>query len=201
MWQQVLNIQYSTDIVDAVLKDRNARIVIFNNALEHLSEWRLHVEHCHVLTARHNLLGCFVAKAHNTFKDILFLLNLLLISKFQCLFQVIHTKDAILLLHHLLSQDARTDKNIGKRIEHLSAETKRPHHLAAKLHGLVGGIHLWHYLSEKKQKECEQYSQAYKLQPISPTEIHYMGKEVVAEHNDGNIYQIVDDENRGKRAL
>ena len=104
-------------------------------------------------------------------------------------------------LHNLLRQNARTDKNRCKRIEHLATEIKRSHNPTAEIHWLVGGIHLGHNLAEKKQKECEQYRQTYKLQPISPSEIHDMGKEIVAEHDDGNVHQIVGDEDSGKCAL
>ena len=61
---------------------------------------------------------------------------------------------------------------------------------------MLSSIDLWHNLSEKQQHEGEQYGNHDKLQPIGCAKIYHMGKEIVTEHDDGNIHKIVGNENR-----
>ena len=81
MGQQVLNIQDATNVVAIILIDGNARIVVLNNALQHLLIGGLEVEVDHILTRGHNLLGSLIAKADNTLKDALLVLDIFLVGK------------------------------------------------------------------------------------------------------------------------
>ena len=110
MRQQILDIENATDIVDTVLIDGNARIIVLNDTFEYVGEGGVHVEHCHVLTTGHNLLGSLIAKSHDALQYVLFILDFILVGQFECLLQVIHTEHMTLLLHNLLSKNTRTNE-------------------------------------------------------------------------------------------
>ena len=65
----------------------------------------------------------------------------------------------------------------------------------------MGGIHLGHYLTEKQEEEGEEDGDAQELQPICTTEVDDMGKEIVTEHDDGYIHQVIGDEDSGKSEI
>ena len=62
-------------------------------------------------------------------------------------------------------------------------------------------VNLWDYLSEKQEKESEQNRDTEELQPISLTKIYHTRKDVVAQHDYGDIDKIVRNKNRRKCPL
>ena len=117
MRQQILDIQDTTHVINRVLINGNTRVIILHDTLQHLRECRAEIQIHDILTAGHHLLRCLIAKAHNALQHILLLLQFLLVSQFQCLFQIVHTEHVVLFLHHLLGQCARTDEDGCQRIE------------------------------------------------------------------------------------
>ncbi len=59
-----------------------------------------------ILSAGHHLLGCFIAKADDTLQHALLVLDIILISQFQSLFQVINTQHMIFLLYNLFCKNS-----------------------------------------------------------------------------------------------
>ena len=104
MRQQVLDIQDATDVVDRILIDGNAGVVVLNNALDDFMEFAFEIEVNDILTTGHHLLGRLIAKADNTFQHILLLFQVLLIGEFKSLFQIVNTQHMILRLHDLACQ-------------------------------------------------------------------------------------------------
>ena len=66
---------------------------------------------------------------------------------------------------------------------------------------MLAAIDLRHYLAEEQQKESQDDSDADKLQPIGTTETHRVGDEVVAEHDDGDVHQVVGYQDGCQRTL
>ena len=111
MGEQVLDIQDTTDIINRALIDGDTRIVVLNDTLQHIRECRTEVKIDHILATGHHFLSRLVAEADDAFKHILLLTQLILVSQFKCLLQIVYTQHMVLFLHHLLGQDTGTDKH------------------------------------------------------------------------------------------
>ena len=201
MGQQVLDIQDATDVVAVVLIDGDARIVVLDNALDDLRERHLEVEVDHILTRGHNLLGGLVAKAHNAFQHALLFLDVLLVGQLQSLLQVADAQHMVFLLHHLPRQHTRAQQDIGYRPEQAAAKHDAANGSTAETQRRLSCVDLRHNLAEQQQQECEQYRDAQEMQPIGIAKVDDMCKEVVAQHDDGDVDQIVGNQDRGQRAF
>ena len=201
MGQQVLDIQDATHVVAIVLIYGNARVVVFYHTLHHLLERSLEVKIHHVLTRSHNLLGGLVTKAHNTFQHALLFLNIFLIGQFQRLLQVVYTQRMTLLGHHFVCQSSGTHHNSGNGIEDLPAEQDTSHCSATETQRMLSTIHLRHDFTKKQQQEGQQHCHTCKLQPPRRTEVHRVAEEISAEHDDGDVHQIVGYQYGSQRTL
>ena len=65
----------------------------------------------------------------------------------------------------------------------------------------MGGIDLGHNLAKEEQKESKENGETNELQPIGTSEVDDMCEEIVAEHDNSHIHQVVGDENSGEGAL
>lgn len=61
----------------------------------------MNIQIYYILSARHYLFGSLITKADNTLQHALFVLDIILVSQLQSLFQIINTQDVIFLLHYL----------------------------------------------------------------------------------------------------
>ena len=66
---------------------------------------------------------------------------------------------------------------------------------------MLAAINLGHNLAKEQQQEGEQHRHTDKLQPPRRTEVDGMVEEIGAEHDDGDVYQIVGNQDGGQRAL
>ena len=156
MRQQVLDIQDASDIVDRTLIDGDTRIVVLNDALQHVWEAGAEVEVYHILTAGHHLLGSLVAETHDTLQHVLLFLQFLRVSQLKGLLQVVYTQHMVLLLHHLLCEDARTDKYCRQRIEQSAKPFDARCREAAEGKCVLCRIDFGHNLAKEQQEECQQ---------------------------------------------
>jgi len=107
----------------------------------------------------------------------------------------------VLLLHHLLGQDARAEQDVLQRIEQLTQETDAATECATHGEGVLAAVDLGHDLAEEEQEEREQDGDDEELEPDGITEVDGMADEIVAEHDDGHVHQVVGDEDRGQQSL
>ena len=199
--QQVLDIEDSADIVYRILIDRYARVIVLHNTFDDVGKRRAEVQVNHILTAGHNFLGCLVTKADDSLQHVLFILQLLLVGQLQRLLQVVNAEDMCLFLHHLLCQDSRADEHAGQGIEKAAKACQGTRERTADRECVLLTVDFRHNFAKEQQDESQQNGDHEKLQPHGSAEVHDMGEEVVAQHDDGHIHQIVGNQNGSQRAL
>ena len=201
MRQQILDIQDASDIINRILVDGDAGVVILNDTLKHLRERGSEVEINDILTRGHHLLSSLVAETNDTFQHILLFLKFFFVGKLECLLQIINTEHMVLLLHHLLCKHARSDEDISHRTEQFAQPKDTWCRHPTESQRMLPGIDLWHNLTKEQQQERQQNSNHHKLQPVSRTESEYLCEEIVAEHDDRDVHQIVGNQDGGQRTL
>ena len=201
MGQEVFDVKNASHVVAIILIDRYARIVVLDNTLQHITERSLEIKINHILATGHDFLSRLVAKTDNTLQHTLFILDILLIREFERLFEIIDTQNVILLLYHLACQDARLHQNGLEGPEQTTEETDVTYHRATEAQRLLTSVYLWHNLAKEQDKESENDGNAQEFNPIGTTEIDNLRKEIVAEHDDGDIDQIVGNQYGGQCAL
>ena len=117
MRKQILDIQYAANIIATVLIDRYSTVVVLHNTLKDICKGAIDVKVNNILTTGHHLLGSLVAKTDDTLKNLLFILDFILVRKLKSLFQVINTQHMILRLKHFFCQDsaAQQDRRHGPK--------------------------------------------------------------------------------------
>ena len=201
MGQQVLDIEDAADIIDGVLIDGNTRVIVLDNALQHLGKAGAEVKVDNVLTARHNLLGRLVAEAHDALQHVLLVLQFLLVCQLQRLLQVVDTQDMALVLNDLAGKGARANQDIGQWTEDAAQKEDGVGRAATEGQCMLAAIDLRHNLAEEQQQERQQHGDTDELQPIGTAEVHRMREEIIAEHDDGDVHQVVGNQNRRQGPL
>ena len=199
MGQQVLNVQDAPDIVTVILIDGDTRVVVLDDALQHLLIGSLEIKVYHILPRGHHLLGRLIAKAYDALQHALLLLDVLLVGQLKGLLQVVNAQHAVFLLHHFLRQTSRRHDNAGKGIKQTAEEHDATHGHPAELKRTLPGIDLWHYLAKEQQEEGQQHRNAQELQPPRMSEVDSMVEEVSTKHDNGDVDQVVGNEDGGQR--
>ena len=104
-------------------------------------------------------------------------------------------------LHHLVGQHTGTNQNAGQRTEKLTAESDGMGKQTAHKESMLSAIDFGHDLAKKKQEERKQHRDTHKLEPLGRAKVYHAGKEIVAQHDDGHVDQVVGNENGGQRTL
>ena len=66
---------------------------------------------------------------------------------------------------------------------------------------MLGGIDLGHDLAKEQQEESQQDGNDEELQPVGRAKVDDMAEEIVTEHDDRHVHQVVGDKNGGQRPL
>ena len=106
----------------------------------------------------------------------------------------------LLLRHCLLGYHAALYENGLQRPEELPEQQYSAHALAAELQRSRTAVDLWHDLAEEKQEEGEKNGYHQEVEPLC-LELHERAKDEVAEHDYGDVDQVVGYQDCGKRAL
>ncbi len=199
--QQVLDIEHSLDVVGIALVYGDAAVVVVHHAFHHLRERCIYVYVHHILAAGHNLLNCLVAHADDTLKHTLLVPYRLVVGKFESLSKLINAQHMTILVQHVLHHHAATEKQRLYGPEKFSDEHHSAYHAPAKGQRVLTGEDLWHYFAEKQEQEGKQHRDAKEFQPICVAEIYQFAEHIVAEHDYGDVHEIVCHKNGGKRAL
>ena len=166
MWQQVLDIQYTTDIVCIVLIYWYATVIVLNYALQHIGIARTDIKVNNVLSACHYLLGCLIAKSDNALQHALLILNLIFVRKLKSLFQIVNAQGSGLFLHYFLSQHAAVNEYRFQWPEELTEKDNSRNNPTAERKRSLTAVYLWHNLTKQQQQEGEQNGDEEKLQHI-----------------------------------
>ena len=106
-----------------------------------------------------------------------------------------------LLTHHFICQDARLDENRRKGIAQLTEKHDATDGTTTETERVLSGIDLRHDFAEKQQEERQQNGDEQELQPIRPAKVNDMRDEIVEQHDDGDVHQIVGNQYRRQRPL
>ncbi len=198
--QQVLDIEYPPNIILIILKHGDAAVIVLHYGVQHLLEIGLDINVNDVLSRCHHFFGCFVAKANDAAQHALLVLDVILIGELESLLQVINTELPFLFLHHLLCHYSTLDEHPFKRPEKLAEEEHTRGDSAAKGQRILPAVDLWHNLTEEQKDESEQHRDAEELHPWLP-KLYQLTKDIVAQHDNRDVDQVVRNENGGQRAL
>ena len=199
--QQVLDVEHAAHVVLVFLIHGNATVVVLHNTFQHVSKTATDVEVDDVLTTGHHLLCRLVAKPDDAFQHALLVFDVVLVGELQRLLQIIHAQHMVLLLHHLLCQDATTQQHRLKRPENATHDHDASHRATTEAKRILTAEHLRHNLAEEQQKERQQHGYAQKLQPHSVAKVDELSKDIIAQHDDGHVNEVVGNENGCQRAL
>ena len=120
MRKQILDIQDAANIVGIILINRNTTVIIFHDTFQNLRISTVNIQIYYILSARHYLFGSLITKADNTLQHALFVLDIILVSQLQSLFQIINTQDVIFLLHYFFGKHSTFQEHIFQRPENLT---------------------------------------------------------------------------------
>ena len=201
MRKQVLDIEHTADIVGIALIDRDAAVVVLHDAVDHGREVVFYTQVDDVLPGGHNLLGRLVAEADDALEHALLHLDVLLVGEFERLLQVVDTQHVRLLVHHLARQCAAAHQHRLNRPEEPPEQHDAPRRETAISERVLPRIDLGHDFAEEQQEEGEDDGDAEKLEPQCLAEVHHIRKDIVAEHDDGDVDQVVGDKDCSQRAL
>ena len=104
MRKQVLDVEYSLDVVARLRIDGNAGIDILDNALHHILERGAYLEVDHIQTRCHHFLDRFTAKADNAFQNIVLLRKFGFIRQFQSMRKLVY-RNVMILAHKMLVEE------------------------------------------------------------------------------------------------
>ena len=98
----------------------------------------------------------------------------------------------VFFLYNLFSNDSTLQQYILQCPEHLACKHNAAHTSTAKLERILSGINLRHNLSEEQKQECKDYRDDKELKPIGfRTKLHDSGKNIVEEHDNGDIHKVI----------
>ena len=201
MGKKVLDVEDALDVVDGARIDGDARIDVLGHAGEDLLVAVTDVERHHVETRGHDVLGGLVAEADDAFEQLLLVGELGLVGELKGLLQLVDREVVALLLLQAVDQTGGAHEHrrygrehIGEDVDHRSAEP-------AELKRIDGGVELGHYLTEEQKQEGEQHRDEEKLEPYDATEIEHRQHGIVAEHGDGDVDEVIGDEDGGQQLL
>ena len=66
---------------------------------------------------------------------------------------------------------------------------------------MLGTVNLGGNFSKEEQQEREQHRHEEELHPLGRAEIHQLHKEIVEQHDNGHVHQIVADQDGGQQTL
>gem|GEM_PF-5791859 len=202
MRKQILDIQDSSDIVRIILIDWNTTIVIFYDTFKYLRISTLNIQIHHILSARHHLLGSLVAKSDDSLQHTLLILDVILVGQLQGLFQVIDTQHMIFLLDHLFGKYPTLQEYIFQRPEEFSDKQNAIDNTTTEAQRILATIHLRHNLAKKQEQESKENRDNQELQPIClVTKMNNACKNIVQQHDDGDVDEIIGNQNRCQRTF
>ena len=106
-----------------------------------------------------------------------------------------------LLTHHFICQDARLDENGRKGIAQLTEEHDATDGPTTEAERVLSSIDLRHDFAKEQQEERQQNSDEQELQPVGAAEVNDVRDEIVEQHDDGDVHQIVGNQYRRQRPL
>ena len=200
MRQKILDVKDASDVVLVVLIDGDSRIVVFNNALQHILVRAADVQVNEVLSRGHHFLGSLIAKTDNSLKHTLLVLYIAFIGQLQGLLKIVNRQLAVLLLNHFFGKGTALQQYCLYRPEKTTEEDYPLHALAAECQWICPAVDFRYDLAEKQQDKRQKNCNTEELQPLC-LEIEQTVEDVVAQHDDGHIDEIVRNENRRQRAF
>ena len=131
----------------------------------------------------------------------LLVLQLVLVGELQGLFEVVDAEHVAVAERHFLGQHAHAEQQRLKGPEQPARKKDASDHATAEAQGVHAREDLGHDLAEEQQEEGEQDGDADELQPVGFSEIDKVTEDVVAEHDDGHVDEVVGNQDGGQGAL
>ena len=201
MREQVLDIEHTPDVVYISLIHWDAAVVVLHHTVEHRIEIVLDIQVDNILPWSHDFLCRLITKPDDALQHALLVLDLLLIGEFECLLQVVDAEHMVFLLHDFPGEGATAHQDGLQRPEEVPEHHQSAHGEAAILQRVLPPIHLWHDFAKEQQEEREDDGDAKELEPCCVAKVYGTFEDKIAQHDDGDVDQVVGDQDGSERAL
>ena len=202
VWEQVLDIENSLDIVFVTAIYGYAAVVVLDYALYDLGEGCTDVEVHDVYAGCHDLACHLASEAYDALQHLALLCDVFLVGELHCLLQVIDGKGFGVVLYDAVGEGLAHHQQRGQGPEHPAQEQEHLGHGAAEGQRMLGAVNLGHYLAKKKQKECKEYGEYKELYPFAAgTEAEPSHEEIVEQYDNGYVDEVVEYEYGGKEPV
>ena len=199
--QKVLDIEHATDIVAISLVYRNTAVVVLYHTVDDRIEIILDIQVHNILSGSHDFLHRLVAETNDALKHALLILNFLLVGEFKSLFEVVDTKHVVLFLHYLLRKGPCAHEHGLHGPEEFSEHHESAHGKAAILQRVLPAVDFGHDFSEEQQEKSQDDRDTDESQPRRVSEVYDTVEDIIAQHDNGDVDQVVGDEDGGQRTF
>ena len=189
-------------MVFGVLHDGHAAIFLVNDFRKHLAEGGIHIDGDHLGTRGHGILHGLVAKFDDALQHLL-LVVVDLGGHLQGIAEVVHRDIVGHLVGQMTVQTAHAlDEQQDEGMEDVGEQLHDGTHRTTERERMVGGIDLRKDFAEKQQQKRQQDGLAQEDEPGRiVAHGHHLGEEVAEKHDDGNIHEVVANQNGGHQVL
>lgn len=197
--QHVFDVEDADDGVDVVAIDRYAREARLDDGAAHRVEVALDIHGRDVHAGTHDVLDVRIDEIDDAGQH-LFLLLALVLGDLQRVGEFVDRDVGVFACGAFVEPVAQFDQHPCQRLEERLEAQQRYGNDAGEAQRQVRGGHLGDNLAEEQQDEGHQHGLHYKL-PARGVERNECVENVVRQHDDQDVHQVVQDQNRGQHVV